>query len=213
LLTRYEDGRLVLSKVVLDSPADKAGFVPGDEIVQVNGRLPGLFMQCDGIRAHDNRNLVLTLKRGSAKWDVRLTLVPIRELIETAWDSRRATQLFLPVGGQPTVDRRDRAVASLGFSWEERSSLSFITDVLPNSPADVAGLQTGDQIVAFNHSAAGEFNGERFSSEPGSTLVLTIFRDQKARDIKLTDSGISQILLWLPRRMESQPSVLKSSLK
>jgi C-terminal processing protease CtpA/Prc len=84
LLTRHEDGRLILSKVVLNSPADKAGFVPGDEIVQVNERLPGLFMQCTGIRAHDNRILVLTLKRGSAKWDVRLTLVPIRELIETA---------------------------------------------------------------------------------------------------------------------------------
>jgi S1-C subfamily serine protease len=66
---------------------------------------------------------------------------------------------------------------------------ALINSVAPDSPAANAGIQTGDVITKFNGVAVNSGNELRnlvSSTAPGTTADVTVIRDQKARQVRVT---------------------------
>jgi serine protease Do len=66
---------------------------------------------------------------------------------------------------------------------------ALVNGVTPGSPAAEAGIQTGDVITKFNDTTIDGGNELRnlvSSTAPGSTAELTVIRDQKARQVRVT---------------------------
>ena len=65
----------------------------------------------------------------------------------------------------------------------------FLTDVIAGGPADQAGLETNDIIIAINETPLDEnnpFTNLLFEYEPGDEIMLTIFQDGKTFTMNLT---------------------------
>lgn len=71
----------------------------------------------------------------------------------------------------------------------------LVNDVLPDSPAQAAGIKSGDVILAVNGKevdAANEIQMLIAEMKPGDAVTLTIFRDGKTISKKVTLTEISQ---------------------
>ena len=65
----------------------------------------------------------------------------------------------------------------------------FITDVVPNGPAAVAGIEKNDVITAVDGkevNSAGAFVGEIAAKKVGQTIKLTVFRNGQPKEIAVT---------------------------
>ncbi|TKS60355.1 MAG: serine protease Do [Nitrospira sp.] len=66
---------------------------------------------------------------------------------------------------------------------------ALVSDVASDGPAAKAGLERGDVITSFNNVSVKDSTQLRSlvtESEPGATVTLTILRDKRTRDIKVT---------------------------
>ncbi|MFI4881038.1 MAG: PDZ domain-containing protein, partial [Phycisphaerales bacterium JB064] len=64
--------------------------------------------------------------------------------------------------------------------------------VTPDSPADYAGVQTGDILVAWNGQPVGDVRdwmGQLMRHEPGDVVTITVERDGKPVELKVTLQG------------------------
>ena len=65
-----------------------------------------------------------------------------------------------------------------------------VTKVLPNGPAEKAGLKAGDILVALNGlsyaSQTEEIKKAKETMKPGDTVTYSLLRDGKKQDIKVT---------------------------
>lgn len=71
----------------------------------------------------------------------------------------------------------------------EKSEGLAVTEVVPGSAGDKAGLQQGDIIIALNGSAVksgGSFKNEIALMEPGQEITLKVIRKNETKEIKLT---------------------------
>ncbi len=65
----------------------------------------------------------------------------------------------------------------------------LVSEVKPGSAADKAGIKPGDVILSVNGEKADDSNNVRnkvSSAKPGSEITLTIWRDKKEQEIKVT---------------------------
>ncbi len=65
----------------------------------------------------------------------------------------------------------------------------LISEVVPGSPADRAGLKTGDVVTAFNGTKVEDSNQFRrlvAQAGPGSTATVTVLRDGQTLDLKVS---------------------------
>ena len=72
----------------------------------------------------------------------------------------------------------------------------FVESVQPGGPADKAGIQMGDVIVALNGKPVREGNDlvNPITATPvGATITLGVMRDGKRQDFKVTTADIAQI--------------------
>jgi serine protease Do len=66
---------------------------------------------------------------------------------------------------------------------------ALIGDVVPNGPADKAGLKNGDVVLSFNHHAVTESRQlqlEVAETKPGSTVPVEIIRDGSTKTLDVT---------------------------
>lgn len=118
----YEDEPVVVAGVLKDSPAEKAGIRAGDRVVEFNGVSDPTW----------NEALTeLLLTTGSAELPV---------VVE-----RQGRRMSFTVKGAPLRGGGDEFLL-LGFPQEP----VVVGRVNPGQPADRAGLQRNDQIVAIN---------------------------------------------------------------
>ncbi|NPA52612.1 MAG: Do family serine endopeptidase [Aquificae bacterium] len=136
---------VVVSKVIKGGPADKAGIKPGDVIVAVNGNPvedPN-DVQKYVMRTEPGKYVTLTIIRDGKKLNIKVKTVPWEEEIDVS-NLRDLEIKYGIIVRDITPEIRQR------YGLPKIPHGVLVIDVKPGSPADEAGLRTGDIIISVN---------------------------------------------------------------
>ncbi|MEQ1786589.1 MAG: trypsin-like peptidase domain-containing protein [Acidimicrobiales bacterium] len=116
---------------------------------------------------------------------------PIIEALEAGEGQVTPDQAFLGVSSAEIADLTDDVKARFEIDAEEGA---FVTEVVPGSAADDAGLLPGDVIIEIDGEAvteAGDVRAAILDKEPGDTVELTILRagDEQTLEAELGRRG------------------------
>ncbi|WP_154934723.1 M20/M25/M40 family metallo-hydrolase [Gimesia maris] len=115
----YSQGKLVLTQVMANTPAKKAGLKVGDEIVEIDGKSPIAEQGFGALIQNSDNQIVLQVRRKEQD-----------ELLE----------LPVTLSGKPV---------KLGIQWqtdEADPSVIVVSDIIESSPAALAKLKINDRI-------------------------------------------------------------------
>ena len=155
------------------SPAGKAGILPEDEIVEIDGK-------------KITRQSELKHAIGPLYEDDETKLIVAREGKRLAFTVRLAGEIkpYDPPG--------------IGVTLSEDRERLIVVGVLESSPAAEAGVKPGDQIEALgaiqfdaSDDAVNKFRSKLAGLEVGSEIELTISRDDEPKRLKLELNRIS----------------------
>ena len=144
-------------------PAAIAGLRAGDTILEVDG--------------HPVKNFMPTGSMSdSVKWRI-ITSTGTNIAVKYLRDGQVATAYPVPTN-TPTKWYERKSLRQLYMNYAEKA---VIGEIASNSPADAAGLKTGDEIVAMNGEkiyspASIDFAQMEMSNSPVKPLTLTIRR-------------------------------------
>jgi regulator of sigma E protease len=152
----------VVGDVILGSPAAAAGLRTGDQFVSIGD---------EPIRDHGDVALALLdmlSGDGSTAIDVRGREGQLRHLRLSIPDSDQRRKLTEP----------QALFRGLGFDFWRPSSPARLGEILEGGPAERAGLQSGDLIVAANGAHIGTYKdlAEYINAHPGETVALAVRR-------------------------------------
>lgn len=167
LVGRNEAGSAIVSQVMPDSPAQKAGVQVGDVILSADDQAITEFDQLlDVLREKQlGDRLELKVKRGedSPSFTIRLLARPgSSQSVPTVW---------------------------LGLSGEDRDQQILVTRVVDGGPAAKAGLKNDDLITEVNGQAPGKFAEvvkQVAAMYRGDVLPLKVQRGDESVDINVT---------------------------
>jgi serine protease Do len=164
-----------LQTVIRESPAEKAGLRPGDRVVAVNGRpidayqhllrrvailAPGTEVRMTVLRGRETREVSVTLGRRPVDEDLQAVLragtVDSLGLILQDLTPEVASALQLPPG-----------------------SGVLVAAVLPRSPAEAAGLRSGDLLVELNRRRVQDVASARRALERADAGRAVLLRVQR----------------------------------
>lgn len=155
---------IVIAAVVADGPAEEAGVVRGDILLQIDGK------SVDGMV-----ELMAVLGEHEAGDEVELAVLhgdDERTLTATLGDRDDVAYLgVVPCASVPVPEPRLRI--------HEDKPGAIITDVVPDTPADRAGLREGDVIIAVDGQELDLENSLAdaiAAYEPGDTVTLQVER-------------------------------------
>lgn len=165
-------GGVLVSKVFKGSPADKAGFKPGDIIIEYNGKRIK--------KARDLQKLVAETKPGT-KVTIKIIrngkpkqmTVKIAEMKEEAMAEEEGEDLL----GIRVRDLTPELARKYNVEAEEGV---VIVKIRPNSPADEAGLKVGDVIVKINNFRIKDVSDYRkavSTLHKGDRVVIAFWRE------------------------------------
>jgi membrane-associated protease RseP (regulator of RpoE activity) len=144
IVARQENGKLLVVAVLKGSPATVAGVRTGDEILAINGKIPGT-ASCKQSAGWSTDGLTtsLVLRRGSEDIPLKLAVMRLGSLLLAS------SKLTLA-----SASSRDAFMTSapftFGFAWTQESGYVEVDEILSGSPAQAAGLSVGDRIVSIN---------------------------------------------------------------
>jgi predicted metalloprotease with PDZ domain len=94
---------------------------------------------------------------------------------------------YLNYAGLELSAKDSTIVPAIGLMTELRGEKIFVKDVISGSAAEDATITSGDQIVALDYEMVsyGDMNKNVEKLQPGDSLTLTIFRNNKLKDVKL----------------------------
>jgi serine protease Do len=146
---------VVLTEVQSGSPAEAAGFLPGDQVVRV-GEV-AVHTPLDIERAlldlAPGKPIQVQIRRGGQEQSLALEVRPLSGAGSAAATTREvvdANEQVLRVLGLKTIPVTPEYVAAA--SPKLRGGL-YVSSVLPNSPADRALIKKGDILVGMNVGA------------------------------------------------------------
>lgn len=189
-----EPGSVIVG-VVPDSPADEAGLEPGDIIVAVDGQEVNIEQTLADLIAERKPGDEVTLeiqRPGEASQQVTLELAEHPDKEGAAYLGVR----YMPFPHVEVVPGEMGPFEHEHFDLEELPSVPpgsimrglVVLRVVEDSPAEAAGLQTGDIITAVDGESIepprtlSDIVAER---EPGDHIVLTVHRPHEAEELEL----------------------------
>ena len=161
--------RPLVGEVAPESPAAVAGFQPGDELLQVGGRVTPTW-----------EDVVYSLLAASG--DDEPLPVRVRDA-----EGREALRV-LPETTLQDLAEDGRILHRIGITPKRPRLLPVIGQVVPGEAADRAGLQSGDLIQAIGGEPVATW-GElvtRIRELPGKKVTLKLERDGRILDLPLT---------------------------
>ncbi len=201
-------GGVVVEEVETDSPAQKAGFKPGDIVVDFDGERVRSSQQFTRLvqETAGGRSVQATVMRDGQR--VTLTVQPRSAEPFKYWNNSGDEAFKMPKLAPPMVLKRDAFPPSfesliggvggqLGISVDELSAqLSeyfatkegvLVTTVRDNSNASRAGVKAGDVITSINGgtvTSAADLRRRAQRLEGGDEFTLGIVRDRKPMTLK-----------------------------
>jgi len=185
-------GGIAVREVTPDSPAAKAGLKTGDRVLKIGDQeVKGVEQFLETVAAKKpGDQLTLQIRRAGKEQDLTVTLATrpaTPELLPKAQDlpglfgGRRPA--FLGVQTQPlTPDLKKRLETTVDTG-------AVVMDVVPNSPADKAGLKSDDIIMAIDSRSIEHPMNLREAVQqagPGKVVELKIVRGKEPLVLKTT---------------------------
>lgn len=173
---------VLISKVEVESPADRAGLVRGDILLEVNGTPVDTIV--------DLRSVLAKLTPGEPA-SLRV-LHGDEELTLSATLGERDGQAYLGIepGGRFVPGRLITRVPFEDAPFEFISSPGvFIAEIVPGSPADQAGLQKRDVILKVDNmeiTVGRELSKLIEEHKPGDTIKLIIDRPGEKETLEIS---------------------------
>jgi S1-C subfamily serine protease len=112
--------------------------------------------------------------------------LPIIEDLKAGEGQVTPDQAFLGVSSTDVSELTDEVRSNFEIDVDEGA---FITDVVPDSAADQAGLEAGDVIIAIDGDEVTESRQVReqiLDKEPGDTVEMTIVREGEEQTVEAT---------------------------
>jgi S1-C subfamily serine protease len=160
-------GALSISSVQPGSPAFKAGIRESDEILQVNGETPANLISFNRLLCSStNREPRLTISRGGERRNVRVHMLPFKEVVP----QKLGLTLTAPT---------DQALQGLNLG--QGDSL-LIDSVEKNGPADKANLQRGFLVTGIEGQSVSDFKsiGEIVcAKKPGDSVQVAVIAPRR----------------------------------
>jgi PDZ domain len=137
----------------------------------------------------------LTLDR--AQWIMQREDEIEMEVLQARYDATQngATQQEIANISTAQLLRKDLGDADYEkyLAGQGRPTSVGVRDVLTNSPAQVAGLQAGDEIVAYNGQRVfdvNELNALTYEARPGSSVAMEVVRDGQTMQVYVESGPI-----------------------
>ncbi len=165
--------KAVVDEVHPQTPAAEAGLQPGDRIVAVDGRDTPT---AEAVRMAllealvEHRPVTLTVERGGVR--TTLTLAP----------------------GEVDLDQlKDGVFRLVGIELARPTIPPVIGQVVSGGPADQAGLQPGDRVVAVNGEPVDDWVtfARIVRKHPGEPLQVTVERDGRPLTLTVVPEAVS----------------------
>jgi regulator of sigma E protease len=159
----------VAGRVAENAPAATAGLRSGDVVLAVDGKPVKYWEDVDrAVAASEGKPLQLTVKRGEQTQTLAVT--PQRMTVQDP--VLREAKETLDIGAGP-------------------QSVPQISSVNPGSPADKAGLQAGDVVLAIDGKRVftAEDLVQAIRSRPGQTIPIEIEREGKKLKMNVTPNA------------------------
>lgn len=165
----------IIGEVSVDSIAAHAGLQAGDEIIAANGQ---------DILIWDTF-VPLLLDAGIEQKKLQLDVVD---------DANQLRQVHLDFTNTPSILNQTNLLKSIGLQPWTPIILPIIKDVVPDSPADKAGLQAQDHVIKVNGEEVASWQDlvQLIKQHPNQAMQLIIERDKQHLEIKLMPESINE---------------------
>jgi serine protease Do len=156
-----EGGSLVIAKIQPGSPAARAGLMPGDHLLQIEGQQPRTLVAYNQlIAAAKDSTVHLVVRHGSERRNLSVKLLPLEDLLRARMGLTLAP-LTAPAAQRLGVNTTDALI---------------VESVDKNGPASQAGLQRGDLVASID--------GQRASKV--TTVAESLFDKKKGDSVRLS---------------------------
>ncbi|MEW6053496.1 MAG: DegQ family serine endoprotease [Nitrospirota bacterium] len=173
----------LVSDVVKDSPASRAGIMQGDVILEYNDREVKDVSSLRNLVAQSKagNEIHMKLLRDGREFTVKVIIVELpKDVAEVIPDRLPAEQEARVLAGLTVMDLSREIVRQLGFSKDEKGVV--VVRVEPGSPAEDAEIKKGDIIKEINKKAISsleEYNRIAASIKQNESVLLFVNRAGK----------------------------------
>jgi regulator of sigma E protease len=175
-----------IGMIVRDSPAAAAGLQSGDKIVSINGKAIDHWEAIQTTIYFDmiGKDIDLVIERDGAQQPINIPREKIPDVSETT------------------------------FGIIPNFTVAVINDVLAGKPADNAGLQSDDIILAINGEPV--FNQDQvirvISANPERTVSMELKRGEEIRNISVTPASDGRIGITVSARYTGPVTIVQYGL-
>ena len=164
----------VIGQIADDSPAANAGFFPGDEILAINGDDTPSWQDVNWHMLSfigETRSVPVLVKGEEGRQ---------RELSVTIKDWLGDTEAPDPLSG-------------LGITPRLPDIPLKVAEVVDGSPAQAAGMQAGDEVLAVNNTDVADWSGwvTRIRESAGQSITITVLRNGQSVDLQATPKAVT----------------------
>ncbi|MDI6889905.1 MAG: DegQ family serine endoprotease [Thermodesulfovibrionales bacterium] len=174
---------VLISDVAKGSPAEKAGIMRGDIILEFNGKEVKDVSSLRNMVAQSKAGAEVSMKilRSGKEHTVRLVIVELpREVAEVVPNQIPDDSEVGALTGLTVIDLTKEIARQLGFTKDEKGVV--VVRVEPASPADEAGIKKGDIINEVDRKRVDnleDFNRIASNIKKNETVLLFITRGNK----------------------------------
>jgi serine protease Do len=179
---KKSNGALV-SDVVKDSPAGKAGIMRGDVITEFNGKEVKDVSNLRNMVAQSKIGSEISMRifRSGKEYTVKVFIIELpREVAEVVPDQLPNDANVEVLTGLTVMDLTKEIIRQLGFNKDERGVV--VVKVEPGSPADESEIKKGDIIKEIDKKSVNnveDFNSIVSKIKKNDTVLLFINRGGK----------------------------------